>query len=164
MNRPPAKSATTPMAVEIWLYVLELEGGHFYVGQSSNPDARINAHKAGKASSWTTLHPYFKEVIRQPTGTTDWKVAEALENKWTLELMQLRGWEKVRGGFWCHRCPIQTRKGLIAHGKWEVLGLPPPSATPAETTENEAPTVKIAAPPTIVFTRRRRRLIPESPA
>lgn len=78
----------------IFLYALELEGGHYYVGQSFEPDERLAVHKAGKGSAWTRLHPFVLELERRATGATDWKVAEVAENEWTLELMALYGWEK----------------------------------------------------------------------
>ena len=114
----------TPIeASEIWLYVLELKNGHYYVGQSINASSRIDAHRDGKGSAWTRLHHFQRELVRQPTGTNDWKIAEAYENQWTLELMSLHGWERVRGGFWCNTCSIQTRKGLIAHGHSQLVGV-----------------------------------------
>lgn len=118
---PPTPSLTIRKA-EIWLYVLELKEGRYYVGQSSKPDMRLKEHGDGKGSAWTQLYPVLRELIRQPTGTNDWKIAEAYENQWTLELMQLHGWENVRGGFWCMKCPIQTRAGLIAHGHAKLVG------------------------------------------
>lgn len=102
--------------LEIYLYALELENAHFYVGQSFEPDERIAIHKMGKGSAWTRLHPVVRELERRSTGVTDWKVAEVAENQWTLDLMMLYGWQRVRGGFWCNTCPIQTRKGLFKHG------------------------------------------------
>lgn len=150
---------------EIWLYVLELVDGHYYVGQSSNVDLRLKQHKSGEGSVWTNLHPFVRELLRQPTGTADWKKAETFENQWTLELMSLRGWEKVRGGWWCNTCPNLTRKGLIAHGKWDVLGLPSPepvSAPLASTSEammSYVATVSAEPPKPVVVVYRKRRLL-----
>jgi predicted GIY-YIG superfamily endonuclease len=139
---------------EIWLYVLELENAHYYVGQSIDVDVRVKAHRDGKGSAWTRLHPFHRELRRQPTGTNDWKIAEAYENKWTLELMSLRGWEMVRGGYWCNTCPIQTRKGLIAHGHSQLVG----AVARIETTQIESESVLISKPPVtplIVYKKRR---------
>jgi predicted GIY-YIG superfamily endonuclease len=153
----------TDAAVEIWLYVLELKDGHFYVGQSSNLDMRIKSHEAGKGSAWTTLHPFVRELMRQPTGTNDWKTAEAFENQWTLELMTLRGWQNVRGGWWCNTCPILTRKALIAHGQWEILGIPPamPASVKPMVLAPEEPQMLPQARPPVVIVRKKRRVLAE---
>lgn len=109
--------------LEIFLYALELEDAHFYVGQSFEPDERIALHKMRKGSAWTRLHPFVRELERRPTGLTDWKAVELAENQWTLGLMALHGWQKVRGGFWCNCSPIQTRKGLLKHGHTHLVEL-----------------------------------------
>lgn len=145
---------TTIGTAKIWLYVLELEGGHYYVGQSSIPDIRLKEHKDGKGSAWTQLHPVIRELLRQPTGTNDWKIAEAYENKWTLELMELRGWENVRGGFWCMKCPIQTRKGLIAHGHAQLVGAPGQAASASEMASVSQP-----LDPVLIVYKKRRTLV-----
>lgn len=149
---------------EIWLYVLELAGGHYYVGQSSDVDLRLEQHKAGEGSVWTKLHPFVRELVRQPTGTSDWKKAEPFENQWTLELMSLRGWEKVRGGWWCNVCPIRTRKGLIAHGQWEILGITPPAPAPVKplVIAPEEPQILPPARPPVVIVRKKRRMLAEA--
>lgn len=158
-ENPPAldhqEPPTTIRAAEIWLYVLELEGGHYYVGQSSILDMRLKEHRDGKGSAWTQLHPFLRELVREPTGTSDWKIAEAYENKWTLELMELRGWEKVRGGFWCMKCPIQTRKGLIAHGHAQLVG----AAVPAEETQIASEMAVSKPPQQVVIAYRKRRTL-----
>ena len=149
---------------EIWLYVLELVDGHYYVGQSSNVDLRLEQHKAGEGSVWTKLHPFVRELVREPTGTSDWKKAEPFENQWTLELMSLRGWEKVRGGWWCNVCPIRTRKGLIAHGQWEILGILPVTPAPVKPLVIEPEEVQILpqARPPVVIVRKKRRVLAEA--
>lgn len=100
----------------IWLYVLALEDDCFYVGQAQDPEKRIRAHFAGKGASWTRLHKPLAVLLREDTGETDPKVAEKAENNQVLHLMRKHGWERVRGGFWSHTCPIQTRKNLEHHG------------------------------------------------
>ena len=131
----------------IFLYALELEGGHYYVGQSFEPDERLAVHKAGKGSAWTRLHPLVRELERRATRATDWKVAEVAENEWTLELMALYGWEKVRGGFWCHTCPIQTRKGLLAHGCVQLVEAGQLCSAPGGTLPNVAHAIALRKSP-----------------
>jgi hemolysin activation/secretion protein len=68
-------------------------------------------------------------------------------------------------GWWCNTCPNLTRKGLIAHGKWDVLGLPSPgpvSAPLASTSEammSYVATVSAEPPKAVVVVYRKRRLL-----
>ena len=41
----------------LFLYTLELEGGHWYVGTTSNPPQRLREHRGGRGSEWTRIHP-----------------------------------------------------------------------------------------------------------
>lgn len=116
-------AANRPGTTEIWIYVLELQNGHYYVGQTGDISARLEAHRKGNGSAWTRLHPIKRELMREPTGTADWKVAEIKENQRTLEMMSLHGWQNVRGGYWCNTCEIQTRQSLIAHGQEYMVRL-----------------------------------------
>lgn len=79
------------------LYLLELEGGKFYVGQSYDPKGRFEAHLAGKGANWTRL---FKPVRIREVRQIDSKFPDAMlyENWMTLEAMERFGWENVRGG------------------------------------------------------------------
>ena len=76
------------------VYTLLLEGGHYYVGWSSNVEQRIAQHFSGAGSKWTTLHAPV-QVLTCVAGDTK------LEDVVTISLMCRHGWEKVRGGTWC---------------------------------------------------------------
>lgn len=39
------------------VYVLELESGKYYIGESINPKKRIEVHFNGFGSQWTKLYP-----------------------------------------------------------------------------------------------------------
>ena len=78
-------------AAEGWVYVLELKGGHWYVGYSKDPDTRIASHFLGRGAHWTRLHPPERVVSLQPGD-------ERLENVVTVALMAKHGWRQVRGG------------------------------------------------------------------
>jgi len=74
------------------VYILELEGGHYYVGHSSNIDKRIMSHFEGKGSEWTKKHRPVKVCSRHPNATLE------DENLITKALMSTHGTDKVRGG------------------------------------------------------------------
>ncbi len=79
------------------LYLLELEAGKFYVGQSYDPKARFEAHLAGKGANWTRLYkPVRIREVRQIN--IQFPDAMLYENWMTLEAMERFGWENVRGG------------------------------------------------------------------
>lgn len=82
----------------ISLYVLELSGEKYYVGQSRNPIQRINEHFAGDGSSWTRLHKPVGIVKIINTNFSSWRAALEMEALLTLELMKIYGWKNVRGG------------------------------------------------------------------
>uniref|UniRef100_A0A6C0LYH9 GIY-YIG domain-containing protein n=1 Tax=viral metagenome TaxID=1070528 RepID=A0A6C0LYH9_9ZZZZ len=76
------------------IYVLELENGKYYVGYSEKTDnTRINQHFNGQGSEWCKRYKPIKVI-----GTYDGCLYE--ENKKTIELMQLYGYNNVRGGKW----------------------------------------------------------------
>ncbi|QHA38764.1 hypothetical protein D5E69_23320 (plasmid) [Rossellomorea marisflavi] len=88
-----------------YIYILELECEHFYVGQTSNLDLRIKKHFRGKGSSWTRIHSPVKvrEIIN--LGVTTYNCAEKLENYYTVKYMKEYHWTRVRGGYFCNIDP-----------------------------------------------------------
>jgi len=44
------------------IYILQLEGGNYYVGKSDNPAQRLDQHLKGKGASWTKIHRPVKLV------------------------------------------------------------------------------------------------------
>ena len=81
------------------LYILELEGGFYYVGISTDPDYRFEQHK-GKVeggAEWTALHKPLRQLfISEPIAYSE-KKSEKVEEMVTLELMNLVGKDYVRG-------------------------------------------------------------------
>ena len=78
-----------------FVYVLELEGGNYYVGWSGDIQTRIASHFLGAGSKWTQLHkPICVQSVRP--GCT------MLETCMTVALMCKYGWERVRGGSYCN--------------------------------------------------------------
>ncbi|HCL0440807.1 GIY-YIG nuclease family protein [Bacillus cereus] len=83
-----------------FLYVLELENGNYYVGQTiEDTEKRIEKHFKGKGSAWTRKHhaQAIKEII--DLGALTYTQAEKIENQYAIKYMKNYGWEKVRGGF-----------------------------------------------------------------
>jgi len=39
------------------IYILRLEGGHYYIGKSDNVMQRYQEHLNGQGSAWTTRYP-----------------------------------------------------------------------------------------------------------
>lgn len=107
--------------IEILLYVLKLEDGCYYVGQSAEVHKRIQLHNAGNGAAWTRLHAPLALVECKRTWTSDRKSAETKENLLTLEMMKKYGWQKVRGGWFCQVEEDTLQINLRAHGLFEIL-------------------------------------------
>ena len=78
-----------------YVYTLLLEAGHYYVGYSQDIQTRIASHWLGAGSKWTQLHKPIS-IISLREGDTH------LETLSTIALMCEKGFEKVRGGSYCH--------------------------------------------------------------
>ena len=76
------------------VYVLELEGGRYYIGYTDDVPRRIAEHFLGRGAHWTRTHAPVK-VLEVVPGNKE------LENATTIALMCKYGWRNVRGGMWC---------------------------------------------------------------
>ena len=123
-------NSPNPHALErrrhVVLYVLQLEHGCYYVGQSSGFEERVEDQFKGKGSAWTRVHRPIKVLSTRPAETKNWKLAEAIENQLTLTLMRTHGWQRVRGGFWTTVSEIDTEKNLRHHGQLGALAVSNP--------------------------------------
>lgn len=87
---------------KIHIYILELEGGNFYVGQTININERLKLHKKGKSGAdWTKKHSPLGLYETKETPYTSVQAALKLENRTTIWCMKKFGWKKVRGGDFC---------------------------------------------------------------
>jgi hypothetical protein len=78
------------------VYVLELEGGKYYVGWSEHVERRLSQHFAGNGSEVTKqVKPVKILLVRQGTKETGWLITQALAERY--------GWDRVRGGYCCNR-------------------------------------------------------------
>ena len=84
-----------PLPVHSCVYVLKLENDNYYVGITYNLNLRMAQHWTGQGAKWTKLHkPISIEKVIYPASIE-------IENQTTLELMNVYGKEKVRGGKYC---------------------------------------------------------------
>lgn len=74
------------------LYVLQLQGGKYYVGKTSDMNRRYEEHKKGTGSSWTSKYKPVKILEVRPLKD------EYDENNTTKDLMKKYGVDNVRGG------------------------------------------------------------------
>eukprot|EP00026_Physarum_polycephalum_P013763 Phypoly_transcript_14203.p1 GENE.Phypoly_transcript_14203~~Phypoly_transcript_14203.p1 ORF type:complete len:126 (+),score=8.81 Phypoly_transcript_14203:63-440(+) len=91
----------------VFIYVLELAGGKYYVGKSDLPSYRIGDHIQGQGSAWTKLYP-MREIFSVQEATSQFD-----EDKVTKEMMSMFGIDNVRGGSYCQvNLPAETRRFL----------------------------------------------------
>ena len=76
----------------VYIYVLELEEGKYYVGKTNNPQFRIHKHFNYSASAWTTKYKPVK-LLKIIPNCDNYD-----EDKYTRMYMDVYGIENVRGG------------------------------------------------------------------
>jgi predicted GIY-YIG superfamily endonuclease len=99
------------------LYVISLDDECFYIGSTKyKPDSRIEQHGGKDGSAWARAHRPTGRSMSINARTSDEDGAKARENCLTWLYMHRYGWQRVRGGFYCHVDEEETRKGLQSHG------------------------------------------------
>lgn len=91
------------------VYVLLLEGGKYYVGESLYVDKRISAHKKGKGAAWTKNNRVISNL--QPITK---KQESFWELKETLERFKLHGIDNVRGSMFTSPYGLSSTDKYIA--------------------------------------------------
>ena len=76
----------------VYIYILQLEKGKYYVGKTNNPKFRINNHFESNGSAWTRLYKPLK-VLELKNNCDDYD-----EDKITIQCMNKYGIDNVRGG------------------------------------------------------------------
>jgi predicted GIY-YIG superfamily endonuclease len=117
----PVNWCAAPEPVDIFLYVLELEDGCYYVGLTSDLEHRFKQHNAGEGADWTKLHRPRRILHTICTGTRDAREAVKIEDAVTVTLMHQHGIEKVRGGCYAYADQSATEDVLRVHGHWQTI-------------------------------------------
>lgn len=117
----PVNWCGAPEPVEIYLYVLALTDGCYYVGLTSDVSQRMAQHYGGEGAEWTKLHPPIRILHTINTGTKDGRAAEQLEDEVTATLMLRYGIDKVRGGHFSYPDQELVETQLRGHGLWEKI-------------------------------------------
>jgi predicted GIY-YIG superfamily endonuclease len=99
---------------EAHVYVLELLGGHYYVGVTKAPQRRVVDHARGAHTSpkWVKMYP--PVAVDRVLSFADRERAHDVENQLTRGLAAEHGPGKVRGGSWTdpgERPPIYRDSG-----------------------------------------------------
>jgi hypothetical protein len=79
------------------VYVLRLQRGRVYVGASSDIDARVASHRAGRGSAFTRAFPVVAEEEPATRAMDDYESWERAETLWRV---REHGRELVRGWMW----------------------------------------------------------------
>jgi len=76
----------------VFIYVLKLEQGKYYIGKTDNPQFRLENHYNGNGSAWTQKYKPLK-VIKLIPDCDNYE-----ENNTTIKYMDKYGTANVRGG------------------------------------------------------------------
>ena len=79
----------------VFIYVLKLTDGKYYVGKTREPRARLNTHFNYCGSAWTKKYKPIK-LLKLFANCDDYD-----ENKYTIKYMKKYGIDNVRGGSFC---------------------------------------------------------------
>jgi hypothetical protein len=78
----------------VYIYILKLREGKYYVGKTNNPDFRLERHFNAQGCQWTKLYKPL-ELLELIPNCDDYD-----EDKYTRIYMDKYGLENVRGGSW----------------------------------------------------------------
>ena len=76
----------------VFIYILQLEQGKYYIGKTINPQYRLENHFSSNGSAWTKLYKPIK-VLEIISDCDDYD-----EDKYTRKYMDKFGIDNVRGG------------------------------------------------------------------
>ena len=87
-----------PLTIYPQLYILDLKEGKWYVGITYEFGRRLNQHMSGEGAMWTMRYPVERVSRVELIKSGD---PHQVEREVTLQLMQIYGYQNVRGGPWC---------------------------------------------------------------
>jgi len=90
----------------VYIYILQLEQGKYYVGKTINPSFRLDSHFNSNGSAWTKLYKPIKMVELIP-NCDDYD-----EDKYTRMFMDKYGIDNVRGGSFVS---VELEQSTITH-------------------------------------------------
>ena len=91
----------------VYIYVLQLKSGKYYVGKTSTPEFRIKSHFNASGSLWTKKYSPLKIIDLIPDcDNFD-------EDKYTIKYMEKFGIDNVRGGSYTRFKLDKSIKNLI---------------------------------------------------
>ena len=99
------------------IYILELQGGNYYIGKTSNVIQRYQQHLNGNGSAWTTRYAPLS-LIKTIENASAFD-----EDKVTKEYMAKYGMDKVRGGTYVEMELSAVHKQVIQKEIWNAKGL-----------------------------------------
>ena len=101
------------------IYVLNLEGGFYYVGRTNDLTKRFEQHRTGtgKGATWTKIHKVisYDKVIENASPLD--------EDKITKEYMAKYGIDNVRGGSYVSIELSEFHRTAIQEEIWNAKGL-----------------------------------------
>lgn len=128
----------SPNPIDIYLYVLELNDGCYYVGLTSDIAKRLRQHWEGEGggAEWTRLHKPRRVIHAINTETKNTREAECLENEVTILMMIRYGIDHVRGGHFSYPDRQLVEHHLRLKGAWERVVLNELDKHPCDTSES----------------------------
>jgi predicted GIY-YIG superfamily endonuclease len=99
-----------------YVYVLALRDGKYYVGKTTNMEARYIQHRDGMGSEWTRRYP--------PVKLLDCEECEHMmqEDFTTEALMAKHGIDNVRGGIYCQMQLPADVQSILLRKIWAARG------------------------------------------
>jgi hypothetical protein len=91
----------------VFIYILELEQGKYYIGKTTNPDFRIEQHFQSGGAIWTKKYKPLN-VLEIIPDCDDYD-----EDKYTRRCMDKYGIDNVRGGSFCEVILDETTIQLL---------------------------------------------------
>jgi len=80
------------ISIMVFIYILQLEKGKYYIGKTNNPQFRLESHFNSNGSEWTKIYKPLKVLEINPNcDNYD-------EDKYTRIYMDKYGINNVRGG------------------------------------------------------------------
>lgn len=123
----------------IFVYVLELDSGNYYIGQTKNIKRRAKQHAGSTGSKWTKQHPPVRLVEIDSFVFSSEREAAYRESDLTLQYMKKYGWAKVRGGAYCCVDEAELLYQLQMTGHFRGVSMPDRSDN---TTGKALPSIK----------------------